>query len=141
MVMSVMMLPEVFAGTPVGHIEVGADVYIGRPRKSCDGFWICLKNKTWNVGPVKDGMILSGNHGLVVDSEGNISMAINVDRIKAQDEVKYQTLMKGSFDLDSEESIPSEVLLKLGYKGSNIFKAGKYTVTRSDRYFLIQLNK
>ena len=56
------------------------------------------------------------------------------------EEEKYNELNSGKIFLDSEESLNADWLSKLGYKGTNVFKAGTYNVTKYQNYFLVDEN-
>ncbi len=124
---------------PVAHVNVSFDVEIGRRKKACDGIWLCIKNIKSDFDVTLEGMISQG-HGLVLDDDGSLYLAINSLMVKKQDVSKYNTLLTGYLYLDSEEELPSNVLIQLGYTGKNTFPSGKYAVTNNGDYFMVKLN-
>jgi len=134
---SVAILIATFSdGSAKPKLHVSCDFTIGRPRHDCNGVCVCRENFKWEI--TWEGMIKQG-HGFVLDENEGLSIAINEELIKKQDINKFNSLMSGKVVLDSEEELPADLLRKIGYKGSNKFQAGTYSVVRYQGYFLVNL--
>jgi hypothetical protein len=123
---------------PKLHFEFSGDVVIGRPKKGCRSVWVCIENYQGSV-KLELGMIKKG-HGIVLDEEGTLYLAVNKELLRKQDLNKYNLLTGGTLNLDDQEKLDAKILSAMGYKGSNIFPAGNYRVMDQDGYFLIKLN-
>ena len=126
------------AAKPKLHFEFSGDVTIGRRSLECAKIWLCFDNFKKDIN-VEFGMIKK-NHGLVLDEDGTLSIAVNQELVQLQDPEKFNQLNSGKIYLDSDESLNAAWLTKLGYTGTNIFKAGEYPVEKYQNYFLIKLN-
>lgn len=123
---------------PKLHFEFSGDVVIGRPKKGCKSVWVCIENYSGSV-KIELGMIQEG-HGVVIEEDGTLYLAINKELLRKQDESKFVSLQSGRLILDDSEFLDKSILDGLGYRGTNEFKAGTYPVKETMTYFLIKLN-
>lgn len=144
LLMLVVMLgvSEIFAAPIKWHASGTAE--IGRPKKGCAGLWICITVTDWGLGDeikTKQGNPIGLEHGIGVGENGKLYLIINESLLSRNQPEKMQ-LLKGqsSYYLESDETVPQNVLDAIKYKGKNTISAGKKPITYERGFYFIQLN-
>ncbi len=125
------------------HWHASGTAEIGRPKKNCEGIWLCLFVEKWGVtlSARQYGNPTKSEHGIGVGVDGNLYLIIN-ERLLASKQADKLSLLKNksSYYMEADETIPQSFLSSLNYSKSNIIKAGNKEISFENGYYFVKLN-
>jgi hypothetical protein len=125
------------------HWHASGTAEIGRPKKNCEGIWLCIKVIDAGIDflKVQSGNPTKSEHGFGVGVDGNLYLIIN-ERLLASKQADKLSLLKNksSYYMEEDETIPQSLLNSIRYSKSNIIKAGNKEISFENGYYFVKLN-